>query len=259
MLKSITIAFIITFASVAAFAQKVPDKPLDKWGKEESSKIVTESAWAKSYQSTTGSATAERSQVAREQRQNANSGGSDPRSVSRDFGPPPVTFRLHSGLPLRQAIVRLQQYEAGYDKMSAEDKARFDQGRKGFLVCVICKDYYVITITKTADAGRNTIEEGIFQSMTFDDLKGNVKLVNDKGEEREIAQFNAPKTSRDMTVLYFKRTDSAGKALITPETGSFKLVFKAEWLDIGNRFAPLLPRQIEFSVKKLVSGTEVLF
>ena len=103
--------------SLTIFAQDKSEKPFQKWSKDHALKILTESAWAKTYQSTEGSAGAASQQVAREQGQNASSGGSNPRSVARNFGPPPVVIRLHSALPVRQALIRMQQISNGYDKM----------------------------------------------------------------------------------------------------------------------------------------------
>lgn len=256
--RVLTLFIAVFCVAGTAFAQKL-EKPFTQWGKEDALKLWNESAWAKTYQSTDGSTAAAAAQVGREQRQTVNRGGSDPRSVARDFGPPPITMRLHSGLPIRQAMVRLQQIANGYDKMSEADKAAFDASKKGFLDCNICKDYYVITITKARDASHSTVEEGIFQGMTMEDLKGNLKLVNDAGEERPIVQFNPPKGPEDMTVFYFKRNDDSGKPLLTTQSKSFQIVFRAEFLDIKNRFTPYVPRTMEFKVNKLVVGENLLF
>lgn len=253
------LAILLCGAATSALAQKVPDKPVNQWGKEESLKILSESAWAKTYQSNSGASNAAASQSVRELGQSVNRGGSDPRSVARDFGPPPITMRLHSGSPIRQAIIRLQQIANGYDKMSDADKTAFDNSKKGLLDCAICKDYYVITITKATDASRSAVEEGVFQGMTFEDLKGNVKLVNDLGEERPLIQFNAPKGPNDMTVFYFKRTDDAGKPFLTTQSKDFRFVFDNAFLDSKNRFAYLLPRSLEFKVSKLVVGDALMF
>jgi hypothetical protein len=244
---------------ITASAQKDFEKPLNKWGKDESLKIVQDSAWAKPYQSTAGRSAAEAGTVAREQRQSVYSGGSDPRSVSRDFGPPPVTLRLHSSEVLRKATVRLQQLDVGYDKMSEEDQAKFDASRKGFLECAICKDYYVITLTKAAFTKGGSVDEGVFQGMSLADLKGNVKLVNDKGEVRELVQFNAPKAAGDSAVFFFKRTDEAGNHLVTPETKEIKFVFENDFLGPKNRFASMLPRFFDFRVSRMIVGDKVLF
>jgi hypothetical protein len=261
MIQRILLVLLLTLAlSSLASAQKfVTEKPYTDWGREDALRLITDSPWAKPYQSTSGSSAAAAQQSVREQNQSASRGGSNPRSVSRDFGPPPVTARLHSGVPIRQAIVRLQQFEVGYDRMSDADKALFDKGRKGFLECPICKDYYVITLVKAVDASGQLADEALFQGMSAADLKGNVKLVNDDGEERELVEFNAPKNSRDAAVLYFKRTDASGKPLLTKDSKDFKIIFSSEFLSTKNRFAYLIPRTFEFKVSKLVAANDVLF
>lgn len=244
----------------SAFAQKHLEKPYTEWGKEDSLRIVNDSAWSKPYQGTIGASNAAAGQVFREQGQTVYSGGSNPRSVSRDYGPPPVTMRLHSAMVFRQAFVRLQQIEAGYDKMDAAGKAAFDADRKKYLDCAICKDYYVITLTKSVDSTAMSTEEAVFQGMTFDQLKGHIKIVNDKGEEREIVQFNSPKNYADKAVFYFKRLDTAGNPLLTTDSKTLKFVFDSEILEpVRNRFAYLLPRTLEFKVSKIVVGGKVDF
>jgi hypothetical protein len=255
---SILLSFFV-FAAIPALAQKNLDKPVSKFGEEEARGIVQDSPWAKSYQSTSGSAGSDAITVAREQGQSATRGGSDPRSVARDFGPAPVTMRLHSSEILRKATLRLQQIAVGYDKMSDDDKAKYDATRKTFMDCAICKDYYVITLTKAPFTKGGGVDEGIFQGMTMDDMRGNIKLVNDAGEERELAQFTPPKGAGDSAVFFFKRTDANGKLLITPETKDFKFVFNNTFLDARNRFSSFLPRNFEFKVSKLIVGDKLMF
>lgn len=252
--------FFVLVMVAPAFGQKMLEKPHSTWGKEDTLKLITDSAWAKPYQSTKGSAIASQVQIAREQAQTSSSGGSNPRSVGRDFGPPPVTMRLHSAYPVRQAIVRLRQIEAGYDKMSDADRAAFDASQQKFLECAICKDYYVITLVKAVDSSGRLADEGLFQGMTYEQLKGSVKLVNDKGEERELAQFNGPKNSRDQAVFYFKRTDAAGVPLLTRESKEVTFVFGADLIDEKrNRFAIYIPRTFEFKISKLMLGDKLMF
>lgn len=255
--KFFVAALVLGVFTISAFAQK--DKPYTKWGKEEAIRLLNDSAWAKPYQSTIGSANAAAGQIRREQGQTSSSGGSDPRSVARDFGPPPVTLRLHSALPMRQAIVRLQQIDAGYDKMTDEGKAAFDAAKVKYLECAICTDYYVVTLTKAPDSSRSSADEGVFQGMTMAELKGNIKLMNEKGESRDLAEFNAPKGSRDMTVFYFKRMDDSGKPLFDAESKEVKFVFEPTFLDSRNRFAYLLPRTFEFKASKMVSDGKLVF
>lgn len=245
---------------ITALAQK-PDKPYQKWSKDESIKILNHSPWAETYQSTAAIAAASRDQVGREQsdfgRQRTTVPGTT--ATARTSTPIPVTARLHSGLPVRQALIRLRQLSANYDKMSDSERADFDKSSEGFLNCTICKKFYVVTLTRFVDSSGQTIEEGVFQRMTLEQLKGNVWLVNDKGERRELVQFNPPKGVTDMAVLYFAREDEKGKVFLTPESKKFELGFNSGFLGGGNPYGAWLPTRFEFSVNKLVSDNNILF
>ena len=258
MLKSI-LPIIVFLSFSSAVAQKGYDRPFTNWSADESLKIVNDSPWAKSYQSTVGAARSDARGVAREQSQNVYSGGSNPRSVARDFGPPPVTLRLHSSEILRKATVRLQQIDAGYDKMSDDEQAKFDASRAVFLECKICKDYYVITLTKSAFTKGGDVDEGVFQSMTLAELKGNVRLTNDLGEERSLMQFTAPRSAGDSAIFFFKRIDEKGKPLVTPDTKEIKFVFENTFLDARNRFAYMLPRFFDFKVSRMIVEDKLMF
>ena len=96
--------------------------------------------------------------------------------------------------------------------------------------------------------------------MTFDQLKGHIKLVNDKGEERELIQFNAPKNYRDQAVFYFKRLDANGNPFLTPDSKTVRFTFDSDILEpANNRFAYLLPRSLEFRISKIIIGGKVDF
>jgi hypothetical protein len=254
LLLSICLCFPVSVA-----AQKFLEKPYQKWSKDDALKILNSSAWAQTYQSPEASARASAQQIAREQAQTANSGGNNPRSYERNFGLPPIVIRLHSALPIRQAMIRTQQIAAGYDKMDEKQKADFDAGKKGYLDCAICKNYYVITITQFANPSGQSIEEGIFQRMTFKDLGGNVWLENEKGEKRELAQFTPPKMPGDSAIFFFARKDDKGNSFLTSENKEFKFVFKNEFLGPGNPYANLVPRNFEFKVSKIMIADNIEF
>lgn len=243
----------------AAYAQKALEKPYSKWSKDEAIRILSDSSWAKTYQSTVGSAGAAARQVNREQGQNASSGGSNPRSVARDFGPPPVVLRLHSGLPIRQALARMQQINAGYDKMDEEQRAQFDESAKSFLACAICQNYYVVTLTQSPNSSGPSVEEGIFQRMALKDMKDNVWLETENGEKRELVQFTPPKGRGDSAVFFFARKDDKGTPLLTAQNKELRFVFKNDFLNTANPYAGLVPRNFEFKVSKLIVGENLEF
>jgi hypothetical protein len=246
------ILILLAISSVEMFAQEKYDKPVNKFGKEEAWRIVNDSPWAKPYQANSAG-------TARQQGEQGYQGGSNPRSIARDAGLPPVTARLHSGEVYRKAVVRLQQIDNGYDKLGDDKKAEFDKSRQVFLDCKICNEHYVITLTKTNYSKDGVVDEGIFQSLTLADLKGNVTLENDSGEVRELVHFTAPKGPGDSALFYFKRTDASGKHLVTAETKEFRLAFKPDFLERDSRYGKLVPKFYDFKVSKLIVGDKVMF
>jgi hypothetical protein len=261
--KSIFLLFIcISFLNVMTTAQKTWEKPFEKWNMDDALKIVTSSPWAQTYQSPEIEAAIAQQQAARDQRNNtANSGGSGATlgSVSRLLGASPVVIRLHSALPVRQAIVRGKQISAGYDKMNKQEKEEMDKSVSVFLNCPACQNYYVVTITQFPDSSSQSVQEGIFQRMTFKELEGNVYLHNDKGEQRELVQFTPPKRAGESAYFFFERKDDKGNLFLTPDNKDFKFVFKNEFLTPANPYAILVPRSFEFKVSKMIIGEKLEF
>lgn len=250
--------YSLSLLSSALNGQSVVENTASRISKSEALAIVNESAWSRTYQSTSERSKAEARYISREMKETATSGSNEQR-LPRDFGPPPITFRLFSSKTLRQAIVRLQQIDAGYDRMSSEQKVRFDADRESFLVCAICADLYIVTITKSSFSKGDSTDEGVLQSMTFADLKGSVRLAGENGEVRELVQFTPPKSGSDAALLFFRRYDENGNKLITPRSRNFRIEFEPSFLDSRNRYAALLPRSIEFRVKDLVVNGQVDF
>ncbi|HEX8735734.1 MAG TPA: hypothetical protein VF721_10450 [Pyrinomonadaceae bacterium] len=245
-------------ASVVS-AQKLWDKPYQQWSKEEALKIMNSSPWSQSYQSAEGLAATDQEQI------NRGSAEQDPRrqtklgSSSRNLAPPVVVIRLHSALPVRQAFVRLQQIEVGYDKWDEKKRAEFDAATKNILDCPLCKDYYIVTMAKSVNASGQGVDEGLFQTMGFEQLKGNVYLVNEKGEKRELVQFTPPKGGRDFAVFFFKRGKDKSDTFLTAENKDLKFVFDNNFMGSKNPYASLLPRSFDFKVSKLLIGEKVEF
>jgi hypothetical protein len=258
-IKNLALVALFFCFAYPVFSQKFIEKPYTSWSKDDALKVLSDSPWSYQYQSTAGLAAVGRQQTARDQADN-RLGGSERGSSSRNLTTAPVVIRLHSGLPVRQAIVRLQQIQDGYDKMNDEQRAKFDESAKGFLYCALCQNYYIVTITKFKDTSAGFgIDDGIFQTMTLNDIKGKVWLVNDKGEKREVEQFTPPKGGGDSAVFFFKKTDEKGAPFLTPENKDFKFVFSNEFLDRGNAYAPYVPRNFEFKVSKLIADNKVQF
>jgi hypothetical protein len=210
------------------------------------------------YQSEKGLAAASVAQGALGQ-SDTRLGGQERGSVSRVLQPPVIVAMLHSAGPVRQALVRMRQIQAGYDKMKEDDRKKFDQSQSILFNCAICQDYYVVTLTKTKDPSVTAADDGLFQTLKFEDLKGKVWLVNEKDEKRELAQFTPPKRAGDPAVFYFKRADENGAVLVTPENKDVKFVFSYDLLDNKNAYSSLIPRSFDFKVSKLILNGKVEF
>jgi hypothetical protein len=258
MIKGKFLLVVILVLTFQVFAQK-KEKTFHEWSKDEATKVLTDSPWAKTYQSSQGLIAAERSQVSREQADQVINGRASQAAPSGRFIPAPVVIRLNSALRIRQALVRLQQIAAGYDKMSEKDRAKFDESAKDFLACSACEKLYVVTITRFRNSGQGIDNEGIFQTIRFEDVKGKVYLSNENGEKRELVQFIAPKQSGESAVFLFRRFDSDGKPLIIPEGKELNFVFTADFLSSQNPYSPYVPRKFDFKVSKLIIDGKVEF
>ncbi len=240
------------FLTSSAYGQKYLQKTYKEWTVEETHKVLSDSPWANQYQSERGLVAAEQQQQARDRADNIIS-GSNRGNQGRGAVPVPIIIRLHSAMPVRQALVRQQQIAAKYEKMSADDQKKFDDSTAKFLECAICKGYYVVTLTKWRDTS-DFVSDGIFQALTLEDLKGKVWLVNDKDQKLELAEFTPPKKATDSAVFFFKRPAADAAAFIAPADKRLQFMFANELRDNKNAYSNLIPRSFEFKVARMLSS-----
>jgi hypothetical protein len=241
-------------------AQKTMDKPYHKWSKDEAFKMISNLPFADQYQSTDAVNAVSTQANAADQADNRFEGRERGRGSGRYLAPTPVVVRLHSALPVRQAIVRLQEISAGYDKMNEADQKKFDASVAGFLECAVCKGYYVVTMFKFKNSAMGVVDDGLFQTSKLEEFQNRVWLENDKGEKRMIEQFSPAKGPGDTAILFFKRQDEKGNVLITPDTKEFRIVFNNEFRSSKtNQYAFLMPSAFEFKVSKIMIGDQVAF
>lgn len=255
--------FLLTCLYLVAsplFAQSL-DKPFEKWSRDDAMKLLSNSSWAQTYQSTEGAAAADAANARGSLNDNRVSGtaGTERGRSEVSGGPPPVVIRLHSGLPVRHAIMRLNQIAAGYDKMDDKGKASFNESGRKLIECAICQNYYVVTLTQIPNPSGQFIEEAIFQGMTVQQMKGNIWLLNDKGERRELIQFSPPLKRGDAAVFFFARKDDKGSVFLTKDISNFSFVFSPTFLVKSNPFAYLVPRKFDFRVSKITFGENIHF
>jgi hypothetical protein len=252
-MKKAGIIFILIFFATEILAQDFwMQKSYKRWTKDEIIILISDSPWAQ----------------VRELEADLTAGGFNPM----------VTVRLRSAVPIRQALVRLKQIEANYDKMDAKKRAKFDEKYRGILDCPACQENYVVTISPPISTRRVT--NGVYglKAATLKLLQGKVYLLNDKGEKRELAHFVAPKNDDDEATFFFSRKDEQGNLFLTNKNEKFTFVFDAENIPIigglattdrrvikdgttpaietdtvnVNKTGRTVPRRTEFNVKKLL-------
>lgn len=252
------VLFSLIFCAWTAplYAQKFADKPFTSWSRENAMEMLSDSSWARTYHNISAAAGADMREAARAQGDNRLAGQERGRS-ERSGGTPPVYARLHSSLPIRQALARLNQIAAGYDKMDETKRIAFDQSAKTLLECGICKTHYVVTLTAAPNSTGQSVEEAVFQGMTPAQLKGNIWIETEKGTKRELVEFLPPKKAGDSAVFFFARKDAQGSELVTEDNKTFSVVFNNNFLVPSNRYSPLLPRRFEFKVSKLKHGGQL--
>jgi hypothetical protein len=246
-------SIIFLFLASSAAAQDFwMQRSYKRWTKDEIIKLISDSPWAQ----------------VRELEASTTEGGFTPQ----------VTIRLRSAVPVRQALVRLKQIEANYDKLDAPKRAEFDEKMKGTLDCPACQENYVVTISPPIS--KITVTSGVYglKSATLKLLQGKVYLLNDRGEKRELVHFVAPKNDADEATFFFARKTSDGKPFLTKENAKFTFVFEAENIPIrgsevktgirvvGDGTTPVIetdstaisktgrtvPRRVDFDVKRIL-------
>jgi hypothetical protein len=216
----LTAAFLPVFfaGAVSGVAQEPwAGKAYREWTKREAERVLFDSPWAQTR--TVRVRGERRSQAVAGSAVPGATGSEDP-SVRAVVGgaEAPVDFsftlRLRSGLPVRQALVRLRQLEAGYDKMKESERAAFDAQTRGLLDCPACADYYVLTLSARSKQAPGA--DPVFTTLKgarLEDLKRYVYLANDRGGRRPLVNIIPPKVPGDEAVFYFARLDGRGAPL----------------------------------------------
>ncbi len=230
---SVTITLVV-FGVVSA-QQGWQSKPYQQWTKDDIINVASNSPWAQVQQVRV--ATAERIPTA---------------------WIPAVTIRLRSAMPIRQALVRLKQLDAKYEKMSDKEKSAFDARMKGLLECPACADNYIVTLGPPISQHQMKNGLGTLINANMSLLQQRVYLQNDLGERRELVHFVAPKHDEDEAVFFFPRLNEKGDPLLTSENKRIYFIFEAKNLPSTYRLDSI-PDRFEFDVSKFIVNGKVEF
>jgi hypothetical protein len=218
----VIVAVVALFMYVPSMArQEVQDKAFQQWTEKDVTKLLNDSAWARTQairvtrrrqvRSVAGQVGVEALGTTPTAADSKASLGSAEDAVDYRF-----TMRLRSALPIRQAIVRLVQLQSNYDQMQPAQKKSLDAQMRQLLECEECRDNYIVSVGfgSTNSHGVDLIYDW-FRGQTIESLKGYIYLANDRGGRRELSGFIPPKVQGDEAFFFFARNDKEGKPLVT--------------------------------------------
>ena len=204
---------IVLFSS-QVLAQKSWEKPFTQWTKQDALKILSNSPWAETREVTDAQIALDRHlEIQRERGQYPERGG---------IKLPPVIVRLYSALPVRQALIRLNEIEANDYFDNKVRQAEITEQNTRLLECKPCKDNYVITLLQPKNSFDTPPFIELFKKVTFKEIQEKVYLANEKGEKRNLIGFIAPKRDEDPVIFLFQRHDENGKPLFN--SGNKKII-----------------------------------
>lgn len=223
-----TLMILASSLNTPSSAQKAWQRtPYQQWTLADVENVLTDSPWAQTLQK-------------------GGMGTSVPFAGAGALRMESVTLQLRSGLPVRQAIVRLRQIKGNYDRMNAAEKASFDNRTKAVLECPACKKNYVVTLTPSPV---------MMTSLSLNVLKGYIQIRNERGESREMVHVDLPKSPGGEAVLFFSKFNEKGDPLLTPSSKKLIVLFDPEIF----RNDRMGSARFEFDVPRLIMNGEVSF
>lgn len=225
---------LVLGSTAPAWAQNVwQDKPYQQWTMSEVEQLLRDSPWAQLREK------------GAYPEQTANASAANPADA--------VIIYLRSALPVRQALARLRQLRAKYDKLSDSEKKTVDEKTKVLLDCPACAENYIVTLAP--GSGKTKGVPATLQKMAPAEVKLNVRVSNERGETRELVHFVAPKFEGDEALFFFARFNSKGEPLITPDTKKLIVIFDRKIFSLTA--FPLI--KFEFDVSKMTVNGKVAF
>jgi len=223
-------AVIFNFGPGMLLQNEGSSRPYKEWTKQDVTRLLNDSPWAKT-QTVRIAAKRQMRSVAGQVSATPGSEGPLPTDGKAALGGAEeaidysFTVRLRSALPIREAIVRLVQLDANYDRMQATEKKSLDAQTRELLGCLECVDHYVISVGfgSTNSQGVDPIYNW-FRGQSVESLKKYIYIQNDRGDRRDLAAFISPRVPGDEAFFLFARKDKQGKPLLNVDHK--KLLFR---------------------------------
>jgi hypothetical protein len=237
LLAASLLAAALVLSAHAAAQGEQQLKPFKEWTKEDAERMLSNSPWA---------------QTQRMAGDVLDATGEIGMGVGITGPPRTLTLRLRSAATVRLAFLRLRQLRAKYDRMSEAQQAEFNLKNQALVECQPCADNYIVTLAP--GPGRETGVPIALHTVALEVLRRNVRLADDRGEERELVHVERSKVSGGEVTFFFARHDKKGQPLLTPSSRKLIVTFTQEMTD-----APASLSRYEFDVSKMLVGGKVVF
>lgn len=169
------VIFFLLFLSIpCARPDGLPRKEFTRWSADEAVSVLNKSPWARqiTFTRVVGG---------------IGSGVYGEKEIYSTF-----FVRFLSALPIREALVRLQQIEQGYDQMDAAARSSFDSVTSRLLRPDLAR-WIVLTVNfRSNDPDTERSVKQFFQSQSFETIKNRVHLSTLRFPQLEISAYYPP-------------------------------------------------------------------
>ena len=160
-------------------------------------------------------------------------------------------IRFLSARPVREAYARVQQINHGYDRMSAEQKHRFETAQAFNLNLDVSRWIVVSVSFRSNDPNEESSVRRFFQSETVKTLKNKVYLSTTACPQLELSAYFPPREESVGAKFVFPR-EVNGVPVLTKDCENITL----EMLGFTGADSRL---RATFSVKPMMVGGELIF
>jgi len=185
-------------------------KEYRQWNEKECKKLLEDSPWAQDY-------TFSRTLIEPLQRATGERAGESKPQMS-------YLAQFRSALPIRQALIRLQQINNKYDQMPPEQKQEFDQRAAKLLNADFTEVIAVHVKYGSNVAVYDRDMANYWHAQTTETQKNFAFLIGPKGQKIPPQRFTVTTGAGREFTLYFPRS-SEGKPLASAQDKTIKLDF----------------------------------
>jgi hypothetical protein len=227
----LSIALILLTIPVLMGADFWEKKEYTKWSKNECTKMLTKSPWAKEFSVSRSSGEAE----------------------TLDGQLPSIKYmiKFNSALPVRYATIQMNRLQYKYDDLPDAQKQQFDQSANQYLSARF-PDIIVISVDFSTNVRNQQIPlDNYWQMQTTELLKNKTYLYVSEDVKAPLMEFVPGQTN--FQFVFPRQID--GKPLITAEDKNVKLEFDVpEFGRMGGERA-----LVEFKVEDMMFDNELIY